>query len=63
MEARFNIVDLFFNSAKQYPHKIAIIDKGNKITFSEFEQQVKNTSVYFIHKGINKGDRVMLFVP
>ncbi|HRI00574.1 MAG TPA: AMP-binding protein [Saprospiraceae bacterium] len=63
MEEPFNIVDLFLNSAKQYPNKIAIIDKNEQICFSEFERQVKQTALYFIHKGIKKADRVMIFVP
>ncbi len=63
MDKQFNIVSLFFDSAQKHPEKIAIIDRDKKITFSEFEQQVKDTSTYFISKGIQKGDRVMLFVP
>lgn len=59
----FNIVNLFFESAGKYPDKTAIICKGESITFSSLEQQVKDTSSYFISKGIAKGDRVMVFVP
>lgn len=59
----FNIVDLFYASAKRNPGKTAIVYKGEKITFGEFEKQVTGTAAYFLHKGIRKGDRVMLFVP
>jgi acyl-CoA synthetase (AMP-forming)/AMP-acid ligase II len=59
----FNIVDLFYASAKKHPDKTAIIYKGQKISFGEFQQQVTATSAYFLKKGIKKGDRVMLFVP
>lgn len=59
----FNIVDHFYNSAKKYPDKAAIIYRGKSITFSELEKQVSETANYFLSKGIGKGDRVMLFVP
>jgi acyl-CoA synthetase (AMP-forming)/AMP-acid ligase II len=60
---QFNIVDLFYASAKRNPGKTAIVYKGQKISFGEFEKQVTNTAAYFLKKGIRKGDRVMLFVP
>jgi acyl-CoA synthetase (AMP-forming)/AMP-acid ligase II len=60
---KFNIVNLFFESAAKYPTKTAIIYKEKKISFSEFEKQVKDTSSYLISKGIGKGDRVLIFVP
>ena len=58
-----NIVSLFFDKAKKYPTKAAIIHKTRSVTFSEFENQIVRTSTYLINKGIGKGDRVMLFVP
>lgn len=63
MVETFNIVDLFFEAAKKYPDKTAIIYKENKITFSEFRTQVQDTSTYFAGKGIGPGDRVLIFVP
>lgn len=63
MEQNFNIVDLFFGAAAKYPDRVAIIDKKGQITFSELEQQVKNTASYFSKKGIHQGDRVLVFVP
>jgi olefin beta-lactone synthetase len=59
----FNIVDLFYASAKRNPGKTAIVYKGQKISFGAFEKQVTGTAAYFLKKGIRKGDRVMLFVP
>lgn len=59
----FNIVDLFFEAAAKYPSKTAIIYQDKKISFSEFEKQVKDTSAYLMNKGIGKGDRVLIFVP
>ena len=59
----FNIVNLFFKSAEQFPEKAAIICKDETITFGVLKQQVEDTSDYFLGKGIRKGDRVMIFVP
>lgn len=63
IESFTNIVDLFFDAAGKYPNKIAIIEKENKVSFSELERQVQETSLYFTQKGIQKGDLVMVFVP
>jgi len=62
-QARFNIVDLFFEAAAKHPQKVAIIDKEKQISFSEFAQQVRETAAYFSSKGIAKGDKVLIFVP
>src|SRR5690606_10354457 len=64
MENSFNIVGLFIHNAESYPNKTAIWDKnGDKITFSALAQQVRQTANYFRQKGIQRGDRVLLFVP
>ena len=63
MDNTFNIVNLFLDSARKYPDKVAIIHKNKAISFSEFEKQIKDTSNYFLNKGISKGDRVLIFVP
>lgn len=63
MSEAFNIVDLFFDTAKKYPSKTAIIFKDRKISFGEFEKQVTDTAYYLQSKGIGKGDRVLVFVP
>lgn len=63
MEEQFNSTHLFFESARKYPDKPAIIENRQAVTFSEFAKQVNDTSVYFLKKGIRKGDRVLVFVP
>ncbi len=64
MQANFNITDLFWQASQKYPHKTAIIDKnGAEVTFAELQAQVEATAQYFLHKGIGKGDRVLVFVP
>lgn len=63
MPNTFNIVDHFFEASKKYPSKPAIIYKGETISFSEFANQINETSAYLMNKGITKGDRVLIFVP
>lgn len=59
----FNIVDLFFHFAQKEPGKTCIIYKHRHISFGEFETEVSATAQYFLRKGIQKGDRVMVFIP
>lgn len=58
----FNITELFYNACKAYPNRFAIIEEDNAITFRQFEQDIKKTIVYLQKKGINKGDRILVFV-
>src|ERR1700747_541143 len=63
LSEHFNIVELFFTAAQKHPERIAIIYKNREITFNELAEQVKNTACYFRNEGIEKGDRVLVFVP
>ena len=63
MNHPFNITDLFFEQAAQNPQKIAIIDRNMPISFGDFAADINDTAAYFLKKGIQKGDRVMIFVP
>lgn len=62
-EKHFNIVDLFLSAAEKYPTQVAIIDKKQRITFAELKEEVQATAVYLLQKGIQQGDRVLVFVP
>ena len=60
----FNIVDLFYHTARKIPGKKAIIDRDAcTITFGELQHQVESAAQFFLHKGIGKGDRVLVFIP
>ncbi|MGI8583241.1 MAG: AMP-binding protein, partial [Chitinophagaceae bacterium] len=59
----FNIADLFFRAAKRNAGKTAIIFKESKISFADLERRVMDSAHYFLKKGINKGDRVLILVP
>lgn len=58
-----NIVHLFYEAAKKYPNKAAIIYENQPISFAELEKQISQQAAYFQQKGIGKGDRVLIFVP
>lgn len=58
-----NIVSLFYEAAKKYPNKAAIIYENQPISFSALENDVRQQAAYFQQKGIKKGDRVLIFVP
>ena len=58
-----NITEIFLAAAENYSAKTAIIDKSGIISFKELEKQVKRTASLFTEKGIEKGDRILVFVP
>jgi len=58
-----NIVNLFIEAAKEYPHNKAIIEKNKFISYQSLAEEVQKTALYFTDQGIKKGDRVLVFVP
>ena len=58
-----NISHLFFRQSRIYPEKIAIIERNVQVSYGELFKQIKETEAYFRAKGIQKGDRVLVFVP
>lgn len=63
MKNNFNISELFFDAATKFPHRKAIIYRNSEIQFDDLANAVRSTAAYFIRKGIQKGDRVLVFVP
>lgn len=59
----FNVVDLFQQQVKIFPDRTAISYGNKKISFKDFGKSIDETAQYFLHKGIKKGDRVLVFVP
>ena len=49
----------------KYPERTALIDekKGNKITFSEFDDKSDRIYSYLKEKKFRKEDKVVVFVP
>lgn len=58
-----NISRLFLNTAEKHPDRLAIIDPKTSISYSDLKKDVLETAAYFRKKGIQKGDRVLVFVP
>lgn len=58
-----NIVDLFLGAANQFPDNIAIRHKNKSINYGQLHKDVLETAAYYRKKGIQKGDRVLVFVP
>lgn len=63
MDHTSNIAGLFKEAAKSYPGHIAIIEKQREMPYEVLEQKVVETAAYFLRKGIQKGDRVLVLVP
>jgi olefin beta-lactone synthetase len=63
MDKAFNIIDLFYSTAAAFPNKTAIVHKQKQISFFELEEEVRLTAASFQQKGIQKGHRVLIFVP
>ncbi|MDH4472250.1 MAG: AMP-binding protein [Fluviicola sp.] len=59
----YNIVDLFTEAAYKNPDRTAIIEGEKQISFGELDRRITATAAYFQSKGIQKGDRVLVFVP
>lgn len=60
---RFNVVNLFYDAARECPDKPAIIYRKKTVSFNELENAVNQTAAHFLRKGIRTGDRVLVFVP
>lgn len=59
-----NVTSLFFLQAELHPDTIALIDREEKTTsFGELAQEVIRTAAALKAKGIEKGDRVLIFIP
>lgn len=59
-----NITQPFFAATKAHPNRPAIIDRdGTVLTFAELARDVETAAAYYRSKGIERGDRVLVFVP
>ncbi|MCH2198580.1 MAG: AMP-binding protein [Flavobacteriales bacterium] len=63
MKDTLNIVSLFFAEAKAHPDRLAIADVRETITYHELASRVRARAAQFKAKGIQSGDRVLVFVP
>ena len=58
-----NITHHFFETSSKFPNKKAIQYLDEHITFESLRVNVENYSAYLHKKGIEKGDRILVFMP
>ncbi|MEQ9372732.1 MAG: AMP-binding protein [Coleofasciculus chthonoplastes F3-SA18-01] len=51
------------SSADRLPDKVALIGDGQRLTYAEVEAQANRLANAFLAKGLQRGDRVVLFLP
>lgn len=58
-----NIVSLFLNAAKTCADKNALVQGAHSVSYHSLHTAVKDTAYAYSQKGIEKGDKVLVFVP
>lgn len=58
-----NIILYLKNAAEKYPNKVAIHGKKQSVTYAQLWTDVQQTAAHFQKKGLQAGDRVLVFVP
>jgi amino acid adenylation domain-containing protein len=57
------VQEFLTNSLKLYPNKTALVSDGLRLTYREINQQVNQLANALRDNGIQRGDRVALFLP
>lgn len=63
MQTSDSIYCAFRNTAEQRPHKTAIIFQDKKYTFSDLHEMVEKVAAYLLHKGVQKHEKVIIYLP
>lgn len=59
-----SLVDVFKQSIKKFPSRVAFIQYGHKITYAELDKYSKSFSAYLCqHDSVKKGDRLAIMMP
>ncbi len=58
-----NITELLFRYETEFPDRTAIIHRGESVTFAELAGRVRVRAGVLRRKGIQPGDRLLVFVP
>lgn len=58
-----NIIKLFIASARKCPECTALIYNNTTVSYDELLLQVQQTAATFKEKGVNKGDRILVYLP
>jgi acyl-CoA synthetase (AMP-forming)/AMP-acid ligase II len=63
MEHKMDPYNELCNTCSRFPEKLAICHKGEKITFSELKARVERFTRIFKNFGIERGERVVIYMP
>jgi acyl-CoA synthetase (AMP-forming)/AMP-acid ligase II len=58
-----NISNLLERNARKYPFQEAVVSENNRVNYYELDQQVNKFASALRQQGIDKGDKVVLFMP
>ena len=58
-----NIYEVFTQASNSYPEHIALAHQQKNLSYQELRELVEEKTQLLAQKGINKGDRVLVFVP
>ena len=59
---KINLIELFEESVKKYPQKVAVIDKDREITFSDLREQAIMLAQKIIYGGVYQNKPVAVFL-
>jgi acyl-CoA ligase (AMP-forming) (exosortase A-associated) len=58
-----NASDILSASAAQYGDRVAVVDGPRRITYAELLERSESIAALLVHRGVRKGDRVVIFLP
>lgn len=62
-----NIAEILQQHARQFPRRIALIEKQGRyhveLSFAQLELQARQTASLLLQRGLERGDRVLIFLP
>ena len=54
---------LFKNTVTQFPDRVAIVDRGRKVSYKALNHRVDEIATGLCRLGIQKGDRIGVWLP
>jgi cyclohexanecarboxylate-CoA ligase len=57
------LTDYLDRTAQRFPHKVAVVDRGRRVTFHNLVKGVDRLAIRLLEIGIRKGDRVTMILP
>ncbi len=58
-----NILSAFLQAAEAHPEAVALIHDNRQLTYRQLLTEVEQSAAFFRKKGLQKGDKVLVFVP